>query len=290
MPDKIRVLIADDDPIYREGLRATLRDVECIKVVGEAVVAPECLPLAQDLGADVVILDLKWGGDKRAGFAILTHLKDQLPKVSVAAVSAIDELLAEARQYGADWVSQKNFDRQDLLAAIPALAKGVSLSSGIPNLLAKAKSLTEKLEGITIGHADALRYQHLIGEVASFLFSPSLSDFDEEPIKRNSKTRADIRAMNHGQNSFWQYVLDHYRASHVMIECKNVSVLKNDHVNQLNAYLGRHVGHFGLLITRNPPSQTRLEHAYDILQRSDNLMLVLSDQDVVNMLNMKGDG
>src|ERR1700681_1634118 len=73
----IRVLLADDHGIVREGLRLLLRSAPDITVVGDAETGPEAVVTAQQLSPDVVILDLDMpGGD---GATALKAIQDKAP-------------------------------------------------------------------------------------------------------------------------------------------------------------------------------------------------------------------
>lgn len=62
MADRIRVLLADDHPVVREGLRTFLSTQDDIEIVGEAADGPETVERAVELAPDVVLLDLKLPG------------------------------------------------------------------------------------------------------------------------------------------------------------------------------------------------------------------------------------
>ncbi len=57
--DPIRILIADDHPLFRDGLRALLESVPDMQVIGEAATSDEALTQARTLQPDVILMDLK---------------------------------------------------------------------------------------------------------------------------------------------------------------------------------------------------------------------------------------
>ena len=100
----LRVLLADDHPVYRLGLRALLESLEGFEVVGEAATGAEAVSRAAELGPDVVVMDLHMpevdgiaatksivGNDPDAAVLVLTH--------SVEDQSLLDAVLAGARGY-----------------------------------------------------------------------------------------------------------------------------------------------------------------------------------------------
>ena len=58
MSERLRLLIADDHPVYRDGLRALLGSLPSVEIVGEAIDGDEAVLLAQELEPNVVLMDL----------------------------------------------------------------------------------------------------------------------------------------------------------------------------------------------------------------------------------------
>lgn len=85
----IRVLIADDHAIFREGLRKLLEAEDDITVVGEAQSGSECLALVQKLKPDVVLLDLKM--PEKDGLTVLAELAGQEAGAKVVVLTASED-------------------------------------------------------------------------------------------------------------------------------------------------------------------------------------------------------
>jgi two-component system invasion response regulator UvrY len=81
----IRVLIADDHPVVRRGLKRILEDETDMEVIGEARNGQEALDLVSDKKCDVVILDIEMPG--RSGLDVLKDLKQYRPKLAVLVLS-----------------------------------------------------------------------------------------------------------------------------------------------------------------------------------------------------------
>src|ERR1700704_2691046 len=101
MADPIRVLIADDHAVVREGLRAFLDLQEGIEVVGEAADGEEAITLAQRLRPDVILMDLVM--PRLDGIAAMRRLRsaDAGVRVIVLTSFAQDDRLLPAIQAGA---------------------------------------------------------------------------------------------------------------------------------------------------------------------------------------------
>jgi DNA-binding NarL/FixJ family response regulator len=118
----IRVLLADDTLIAREGWKRILETADDILVVGEVTLAHEAPHKVLDLKPDVLLMDLKWYGDDTAGWTAIKELKTRFPSVKVIAITAYENLIHDARMAGADAALTKTFAREDLLRLIRELA------------------------------------------------------------------------------------------------------------------------------------------------------------------------
>jgi DNA-binding NarL/FixJ family response regulator len=127
--ETIRVLIADDHTLFREGLRALLASVPEIDVVGETASGQETLAKADELQPDVILMDIQMPGlngieatrrilraHPHAGIIMLTMFQD-------------DDSVFAAMRAGARGYVLKGADQSVLLRAMQAVANGESLFS-----------------------------------------------------------------------------------------------------------------------------------------------------------------
>ena len=85
----IRIVIADDHPIFRDGLRRLLSLEQDFEVVGEAGEGNQVLDLVQQINPDILLLDLRMPG--RDGFSVLQHLKYSGNKTRVIVLTASED-------------------------------------------------------------------------------------------------------------------------------------------------------------------------------------------------------
>jgi len=121
---KITVLLVDDHPVVRMGLRL-IGDLDPgVKVVGEAATGAEALAEARRLRPDVVLLDYRL--PDAGGHEICRRLKAALPEVHVLFLSsyAVDTTASAALEAGADGYLLKENDAQKIVDAIHAVCRG----------------------------------------------------------------------------------------------------------------------------------------------------------------------
>lgn len=120
----IRVLLADDHPLVRAGVRKVLEQQARVTVVGEAGDGDEALKLLAELEPDLLVLDLNM--PNRDGFAVLREARDAAPgvRILVLTMHSAVEYVARAVREGADGYLLKDTAVQDLAAAIESVTAG----------------------------------------------------------------------------------------------------------------------------------------------------------------------
>jgi DNA-binding NarL/FixJ family response regulator len=131
----IRLLVVDDHPVVRQGLRAALTAVGGIEVVGEAGNASSALQAAQEYRPDVILLDMQMPGS--SGGVVVKRLKEVCPQARILVFTTFkeEEYLFGALQAGADGYLLKNTPVERLAAAIRSVHHGDRLVS--PELMSK---------------------------------------------------------------------------------------------------------------------------------------------------------
>jgi len=140
MSDLIRVLIADDHLIVREGLRLILETEDGFALVGEAGDGAEAVRLAVELQPDVVLMDLRMPG--MDGLTAIERLRDTLPHIAVVILTTYneDDLMVRGLQAGARGYLLKDTNRETLFHVIRAAARGEMLLK--PEIVAKVLAHT----------------------------------------------------------------------------------------------------------------------------------------------------
>jgi len=123
----IRVLIADDHALFREGVHAILKAVPDIEIVGEAGSGGEVITLASDLKPDVILMDIQMP-DINGVEATQRILKTQ-PDAGIIIVTMLedDDSLFSAMRAGARGYVLKGADKAEMLKSIRAVAEGEAL-------------------------------------------------------------------------------------------------------------------------------------------------------------------
>ncbi len=122
----IRVLIVDDQALFREGLRTILSTRREVEVVGEATNGLEAIARVAEKNPDVVLMDMKMPG--LDGVGAIRRLRVQSPNAKVIALTTFDddELVFEGLRAGAMGYLLKDASSERLLEAILAVARGQS--------------------------------------------------------------------------------------------------------------------------------------------------------------------
>jgi two-component system, NarL family, invasion response regulator UvrY len=120
----IRILIADDHSIVREGLKQILAETPDMKVTGEASNAEEVLQRVREERWDIVILDISL--PDRNGLEVMKQIKDQYPKLPILILSmhAEAQYAVRALKSGASGYLTKESASHQLIDAIKDVAEG----------------------------------------------------------------------------------------------------------------------------------------------------------------------
>ncbi len=124
MTAQIKVLIVDDHPLFRQGVRWSLETAEDIHIVGEAENGQEAIKLSDRFHPDVVLVDINLPGLN--GLEVARVIKRHHPRIAIVVVSVYedDEQLFQAIKVGAAAYSSKDVHPRELLETIRQVATG----------------------------------------------------------------------------------------------------------------------------------------------------------------------
>ncbi len=127
--EALRVLIADDHPLFRHGIRALLEATSDFEVIGEAKSSEEAITLAASLQPDVILMDIQMPGVN--GVEATRRILHTSPHIRILMVTMFedDASVFTAMRAGARGYILKDAEKADLLRAIRAVGSGEAIFS-----------------------------------------------------------------------------------------------------------------------------------------------------------------
>jgi len=125
----IRILIADDQRLFRQGLRSLLDREEGLTVVGEAADGQDAFTMAQELNPDIILMDVEM--PKLNGIQALRLILERKPEAKVLMLSVLDddERVKEAIVSGAIGYIMKDADHHEFVRIIKSAYEGKKITS-----------------------------------------------------------------------------------------------------------------------------------------------------------------
>jgi hypothetical protein len=156
----------------------------------------------------------------------------------------------------------------------------------------KAENLINKLKNCPVGLEGWKQFENICNNILKFVFEESFENFNMKIQSRNynGKDIRDIILSNTSEITFWNNVRHFYNCNNIIIECKNKSsTIGNDGFRQISDYLGKDaIGQFGIILSRKGLSDGGRDKQRDYLyQRPKKLILVLSEQDIIDLVKIK---
>lgn len=127
--EKITILIADDHPVFRKGLRTLLASMPTTELVGEATTGEEAMILAERLQPDVILMDLQMPGG--GGLPAIRQIVRTSPHIRILVVTMFDDSdsVFAAMRGGARGYVLKDMDDDEITRAIVAVGNGEAIFS-----------------------------------------------------------------------------------------------------------------------------------------------------------------
>jgi len=210
LPGKIRIIIADDHPIFRGGLRQIISADESIEIIGEADNGEKALEIIQELKPDIAVLDIDM--PKKTGLDVLRELKDSSTKIIFLTMYAEEDIFDEAMDFGIKGYVLKDSAVNDIIECILSVNEdNYYISPNVSNLLVnrrnKSKNLIKKnpeLGNLTKTERNILRFiseNKTSKEIAEVLF---LSHRTVENHRTNISNKLNLK----GSHSLLKFAIE----------------------------------------------------------------------------------
>jgi two-component system nitrate/nitrite response regulator NarL len=154
----IRIILVDDHPVVREGLRGILASFEQIEVVGEASSGRQAIDVARDLKPDVVVMDISM--PEMSGIDAIGVLRRELPEVKALALSMHDNAayIKQALRAGARGYVLKDSAPKQLVEAISNVDAGTTpISPQAANALVAQADSGRRQPPLSVREMEVLR-------------------------------------------------------------------------------------------------------------------------------------
>lgn len=210
MPGKIRIIIADDHPIFRGGLRQIISADESIEIIGEADNGEKALEIIHELKPDIAVLDIDM--PKKTGLDVIRELNDSNTKIIFLTMYAEEDIFDEAMDFGIKGYVLKDSAVNDIIECILSVNEdNYYISPNVSNLLVnrrnKSKNLIKKnpeLGNLTKTERNILRFiseNKTSKEIAEVLF---LSHRTVENHRTNISNKLNLK----GSHSLLKFAIE----------------------------------------------------------------------------------
>jgi len=157
--------------------------------------------------------------------------------------------------------------------------------------LSKVQGLIKRLDNCPEGKDGWKLYEDICIEILNYLFVPPLG---EPKIQSRRESGIDIRDAiypNRNSNENWKFIRDDYDAKYIVFEFKNYSEngseIDKQVLLQIDDYLKKTIGRFGIVCSKKAPNRSGLEKRKDVFIENNKLILFVSNEDLKEMLLRK---
>ena len=167
----VRVLVADDHPVYLEGVARAISERAGLQLVGVAADGREAMAGIRELSPDVAVLDVRMPG--LTGVEIAAEIgRERLPtRVLLLSAESDEQLIFDGVSVGASGYLLKDSDRSDICAAVEAIAEGRAvLAPAAQTALAQGV----RLRGGTGGPVISEREREVLALTADGMSAPQI--------------------------------------------------------------------------------------------------------------------
>ncbi len=186
-PSNVHILLVDDHPLVRDGLRSRLETIPHFTVIAEAANADEALARAASEKIDLVLMDINLGGGE-SGIELTGRFHALYPEIAIIMLSMHDkaEYVMQSIQAGARGYVLKDAPAQDIITAIgTVMSGGIYYSAGLAKQLMRPPTplslLTQREREVLNRIATGKSNKHIARELA---LSPRTVETHRSNIKR----------------------------------------------------------------------------------------------------------
>jgi DNA-binding NarL/FixJ family response regulator len=203
-----KILLVDDHPLVRDGLRLRLKDVPELDVVGEAGNASEALVLAKTVSPDLVLMDVGMNGTNGITLAGIFH--ECFPGVRVLMLSMHDNIdyVMQAVRAGASGYVLKDSPAVEIIHAISAVLGGQTFfSARLASRMVQASATQSPLETLTP------RELEILDALAQGLSSKQIAQLNGLSVRTVETHRLNVKRKLHieGQAELIKFAVEHQR-------------------------------------------------------------------------------
>lgn len=210
MDGKTRILIADDHPIFRSGLRQVIEADGSMSVIAEADDGSAALKLIREHQPDVVVLDINMPG--LSGFDVVSSMRDEQLSGEVVLLTMHNEeaMFAKAVNLGVRGYVLKDSASSDILNCLQAVRKGQNYTSAelTKYLFKRASGQSTPVEGL-----DSLTptERRILALIAEYLTSREIADQLGISVRtvENHRNKICAKLGVHGSHALMKFALQH---------------------------------------------------------------------------------
>ncbi len=212
MEKLIEIIIADDHPVFRAGLKQILESDESIKVVGEADNGADALKLINELKPDVAVLDIRM--PEKTGLQILNDLSETDCSTKIILLTSFknENYFYDSISKGAKGYVLKNDALINITDAVKQVANGERfLSSALSEILFKHSTLTETTKNISEFLADLTKSEReVLKLIAKWKTNNEIADelFISPRTAGNHRTNISTKLNISGTNGLVKFAIE----------------------------------------------------------------------------------
>lgn len=209
MRNKKRIVIADDHPIFRSGLRNIIDADLAYEVIGEADDGETALALIRDKSPDVAILDINMPG--MSGFDVIEEIRNEATETEFVILSMHDDekMFAKAMKLGVRGYVIKDSAAVDIINCLQTVCRGQNYTSAaVTTYLVNRATRTSALEGL---ESLTPTERKVLRKVAEYMTSREIAEEFNVSLRTIENHRANISSKLglHGSHALMKFALKH---------------------------------------------------------------------------------